>query len=125
MTDAAKETGKKGNLVFISYASEKGDSTKSDRQVADMIYSALESRGIRGWVAHRDIAPGLNWPDEISKAISRSKVMILVLSSNTQKSRYVSMEVTQAETWPRKVFCCRTRHTPPLLRRATPLKRGI
>ncbi|UCH97328.1 MAG: TIR domain-containing protein [Candidatus Aminicenantes bacterium] len=89
MTDAAKETGKKGDLVFISYA-------ESDRHTADMIYSALESRGIRGWAAHRDISPGLNWPDEISKAISQARIMILVLSSNTQKSRYVSREVTLA-----------------------------
>jgi len=90
MTDAAKETEKEGNLVFISYA-------ESDRHIADMIYSALASKGIQGWASHRDIAPGLNWPNEISKAITGSKILILVLSSNTQKSRYVNMEVTQAE----------------------------
>jgi hypothetical protein len=90
MTKASNETGKKGNLVFISYA-------EPDRDIADMIYSAMDSKGIRGWAAHRDIAPGLNWPDEISKAITESKILILVLSSNTQKSRFVSMEVTQAE----------------------------
>jgi formylglycine-generating enzyme required for sulfatase activity len=90
MTNSSNETGKKGNQVFISYAD-------NDRNIADMIYSALDSKGIRGWAAHRDIAPGLNWPDEISKAITGSKILILVLSSNTQKSRYVSMEVTQAE----------------------------
>jgi hypothetical protein len=89
MTNAAKETGKKRELVFISY-------TESNRHIADMIYSALKSKGIRGWVAHRDIAPGLNWPDEISKAISQSKIMILVLSLNTQKSLYISREVTLA-----------------------------
>jgi formylglycine-generating enzyme required for sulfatase activity len=90
MTNSSNETGKKGSQVFISYA-------EPDRHIADMIYSALGSKGIRGWVSHRDIAPGLSWPDEISKAITRSKILILVLSSNTQKSRYVSMEVTQAE----------------------------
>jgi formylglycine-generating enzyme required for sulfatase activity len=90
MTNSSNETGKKGSPVFISYA-------EPDRNIADMIYSALESKGIRGWAAHRDIAPGLNWPDEISKAITGSKILILVLSSNTQKPRYVSMEVTQAE----------------------------
>jgi len=96
MKIAEKGIEKMRDLVFISYATEKVDYRMSDWQVADMIYSALKSEGINCWVAHRDIAPGLNWPDEISKAISQSMMMVLVVSSNTQKSSYVSMEVTQA-----------------------------
>ncbi len=78
--------------VFISYSNEN----ETDRQVADRIYNTLKARGIPCWVAHRDIAAGQNWPDEISKAISNSRVMIVVLSEHTQKSRYVGREVTQA-----------------------------
>jgi hypothetical protein len=78
--------------VFISYSNEN----ETDRQVADMICTKLKSRGIPCWVAHRDIAAGQNWPDEISKAITNSRIMILVISIYAQKSRWVSREVTQA-----------------------------
>ncbi|MCX6583079.1 MAG: SUMF1/EgtB/PvdO family nonheme iron enzyme [Candidatus Aminicenantes bacterium] len=78
--------------VFISYSNEN----ENDRQVADKIYDALKARGIPCWVAHRDIAAGKKWPTEISKAISNSRIMIVVLSEHTQKSSYVEMEVTQA-----------------------------
>lgn len=39
--------------VFISYAS-------SDKPVADAVCAALEQRGIRCWIAPRDILPGLD-----------------------------------------------------------------
>lgn len=78
--------------VFISYSNK----SQTDRHVADTIYDTLKARGIPCWVAHRDIAAGQNWPDAISKAISNSRVMIVVLSEHTQKSHYVDREVTQA-----------------------------
>ncbi|MCX6582828.1 MAG: toll/interleukin-1 receptor domain-containing protein, partial [Candidatus Aminicenantes bacterium] len=71
--------------VFISYSNEN----ETDRQVADRIYDTLKAREIPCWAAHRDIAAGQNWLDEISKAISNSRVMIVVLSGFTEKSTYV------------------------------------
>ena len=45
--------------VFISYASDKGDShTSRDRQAAEKICTTLESSGIRCWLAPRDILGG-------------------------------------------------------------------
>ncbi len=98
VTMADKESENMGHQVFISYATEKGDSTESDsdRQIADLVYSRLKAENIRCWIAHEDIKGGKNWPDEISKAITQSRVIIVVLSSNSNKSRYVSMEVAQA-----------------------------
>jgi len=79
--------------VFISYSNEN----ETDRQVADKIYDTLKARGISCWAAHRDIGAGQNWQDEISKAISNSRVMIEVRSDFTEKSPYVKKEVRQAE----------------------------
>jgi hypothetical protein len=59
--------------VFISYSNKN----ETDRRVADTIYDTLKARGISCWVAHRDIGAGKNWLDEISKAISNSRVMIV------------------------------------------------
>ncbi|HLP58199.1 MAG TPA: SUMF1/EgtB/PvdO family nonheme iron enzyme, partial [Candidatus Deferrimicrobium sp.] len=75
--------------VFISYA-------KENETVADLIYDTLNAGAIPCWVAHRDIAAGQDWLDEISKAISNSRVIIVVLSDFTEKSRYVKKEVRQA-----------------------------
>ncbi len=56
--------------VFISYSNKN----ETDRRVADTIYDTLKAVGIPCWVAHRDIGAGKNWLDEISKAISNSRV---------------------------------------------------
>jgi formylglycine-generating enzyme required for sulfatase activity len=82
--------------VFISYYGRKKGSSGTDREMADRVCAALEENGIRCWIDHRNIPPGRDWPDEINKAISQSKIMVLVLSSNSEKSRYIKMEVTQA-----------------------------
>ncbi len=91
-----KESENKRHQVFISYSTEKGDSTKSDLPVAEKICSALESKGIRCWMAHRDILPGGDWLNAMIDAVMQSKVMILVFSSITNKSSWVVQEVTRA-----------------------------
>ncbi len=98
MTTAREGPEITGHQVFISYYNGKDDPNMSDRPVGDRIYSVLKPYGIRCWMDYRDISPGLSWPDEISKAITQSIIMIVVLSAYTQKSRNVLMEVTQAAT---------------------------
>jgi formylglycine-generating enzyme required for sulfatase activity len=86
-----------GRDVFISYASDKGDSTGSkDRDAADNVYNALETRGIGCWAAHRDIFPGDDWLDSIIAAVEKSKVLVLVFSANANNSKWVKDEITMA-----------------------------
>ena len=75
--------------VFISY------STK-DKIVADTIAAALEAKNIRGWYAPRDIKPGTDWGEEIVKAVSESKVFLLVFSRNSNRSQRVLDELNVA-----------------------------
>ncbi len=92
-----EETKDKSRDVFISYASDKGDSHASrDRQAADRVYEALETEGIRCWVAHRDILPGDDWLESIIEAVEKSKVVVLVFSSNANDSQWVKDEITMA-----------------------------
>jgi alpha-tubulin suppressor-like RCC1 family protein len=72
--------------VFISY------STK-DKLVADGICVNLEAAGVRCWIAPRDIAPGEDWPTAITRAISQSRVMVLVFSASSNSSEDVSREL--------------------------------
>ena len=90
------EPENKGHRVFISYSNEKSDKTGFDRQVADMICSALESENISCWIDHRDIMPGEKWVNAMFNAVEKSKVMVLVFSANANKSQWVEDEITYA-----------------------------
>ncbi len=93
-----RETENKRHRGFISYANEKGDNnnTGSDRQIADMICSALECENIRCWIDHRDIMPGEKWVNAMFNAVEQSKIMVLVFSGNANQSQWVEDEVTYA-----------------------------
>jgi hypothetical protein len=75
--------------VFISYAS-------TDKATADAICSALEQKGIRCWVAPRDVLPGQVWAAAIVEAIAVCRVMVLIVSGATNRSTHVNREVELA-----------------------------
>lgn len=75
--------------VFISYSSR-------DKAVADAACAFLESRGIRCWIAPRDVLPGENYPRSLVEAIDGSRVMVLVFSSHSNASQHVVRELTHA-----------------------------
>ena len=75
--------------VFISYS-------KSDKTTADALCNALESEGIRCWIAPRDVLPGVDWSGSIVHAIGSSRVMVLVFSSHANASPHVQREVHRA-----------------------------
>ncbi len=75
--------------VFVSY-------TTVDRAIAEAICSALELRGLRCWVAPRDIAPSRFWADQIVRAIDVCPVLVVVFSDQTNRSPHVPRELTLA-----------------------------
>lgn len=75
--------------VFISY------STK-DKLAADAVCAELEKNRIRCWIAPRDVAPGRSWGAEIVKAISTSRIMLLIFSANANESPQIQREVERA-----------------------------
>jgi hypothetical protein len=75
--------------VFISHSSK-------DRDVAVTTCAWLEERGIRCWIAPRDIRPGANWGGSIVQAIREAKVMILIFSSHANASPQIKREVERA-----------------------------
>jgi WD40 repeat protein len=72
--------------VFISYASE-------DKAVADAVCAKLEARGIRCWIAPRDILPGTDYGESIVTAIQNGRLMVLVFSRHSNASEHVKNEV--------------------------------
>lgn len=75
--------------VFISHSTQ-------DKPIADALCATLESRGIRCWIAPRDILPGTDWGAAIIDGISESKLMVLVFSSSANKSTQITHEVERA-----------------------------
>jgi cytochrome c-type biogenesis protein CcmH/NrfG len=86
---ARREGGGTHHDVFISYSSR-------DKAVADATCAYLESRGIRCWIAPRDVLPGSNYPRAIVEGIDGSRVMVLVFSSHSNSSPHVVRELTHA-----------------------------
>ncbi len=76
-------------FLFVSHVSE-------DRSDAEAIVAELERRGVRCWIAPRDIRPGKPFDDEIAEAIDASRAMLLIFSERCNESEYIRREVTVA-----------------------------
>lgn len=75
--------------IFISHSSK-------DAQTATIICDALESNGMKCWIAPRDIPYGQEWAGEISKAITNSSAFLFLSSGNSNASGQVSREIQLA-----------------------------
>jgi formylglycine-generating enzyme required for sulfatase activity len=72
--------------VFISHSSK-------DKPFADAVCAGLESRGVRCWIAPRDVLPGISWSEAIVDAVNECSVFLLILTSNSNSSKQTINEV--------------------------------
>lgn len=75
--------------VFISYSSY-------DQKVVEGLCGHLESRGVRCFVAYRDIPRGVVWADVIVEALDESRMMVVVFSDHFNNSVQVNREIELA-----------------------------
>ncbi len=75
--------------VFISHSSQ-------DQATALAVVNALESNGVRCWIAPRDIRAGDVWAQAIVEAIAASRALVLVFSASANRSGHVVNEVDAA-----------------------------
>lgn len=75
--------------VFISYSSYDGE-------VAGAVCQTLESRGIRCWIAPRDVVPGVPYAEALIDGLNQSRLMVLIFSANSNQSPQVIREVERA-----------------------------
>ncbi len=78
-----------GPFLFVSHVRE-------DHAAAVEIVDELERRGVRCWIAPRDVRAGSRFDDEIADAIEGSMAMLLVFSEHCNESEYIHREVTVA-----------------------------
>lgn len=75
--------------LFVSYASPNAD-------IAKYVVDRIEKRGKRCFIAPRDIRTGADYASEIVGAISNSVAVLLIFSSESDKSAYVLREINSA-----------------------------
>lgn len=92
--------------VFISYSSH-------DKLTADAACAALESRGIRCWIAPRDVFPGEEYAASLVRALHECRVMVLVFSSGANRSPQVLREVERAVSRGVPILPLRIEDVPP------------
>jgi Tol biopolymer transport system component len=92
--------------VFISHA---GD----DASVAVEVCALLERRGLKCWMAPRDVAAGSVWDEAILDAIESSRVFLLILSRSANQSQFVKNEVNRAFSQSKPIVTFRLEDVPP------------
>jgi hypothetical protein len=75
--------------VFLSYSYQ-------DKVSADAVCHSLEAKGVRCWMAPRDVIPGEDWQQSLLDAIAAARAVILIFTGHTNQSENVKKEVSAA-----------------------------
>src|SRR5215470_7739472 len=92
--------------AFISYSSR-------DKATADAVCATLESRGIRCWIAPRDVLPGEEYAAALVYALHHARLVILVFSSTANQSPQVLRELERAVSRGLAIIPLRIEDVPP------------
>jgi hypothetical protein len=106
----------RSNDVFISYAADT-------KPLAEELTLALQREGIHTWADFKDLKPGQLWKDEIEHALEDAQAVVILVSPDSQSSRWVEVEwrlaLTKAWADPNKTLIpvvVGGSETPPFLR---------
>ncbi|HEX8526855.1 TIR domain-containing protein [Allosphingosinicella sp.] len=92
--------------IFISHGSD-------DRAEADEIARYLEERGLRVWIAPRDVRPGRDYSEQLQEAIETCAAFVVLVSDRANKSPYVRVETELAFSGNIPIFPVRTSKVEP------------
>jgi hypothetical protein len=76
--------------VFISYS-------RTDTTLVDKLEDDLVARNFRPWVDRRRLEGGQEWLDVIQEAINSCDVLVVLLTPDAVKSKFVRMEYRYAQ----------------------------
>jgi hypothetical protein len=104
---AEKKPAQRAKLsAFISHA-------KADAKKAQEIAASLEERGLKCWIAPRDVTAGRTYGDEIIRGIESARAFVLVLSKGSNGSAFVAREVERAVSKQKPIFVIRLANIEP------------
>lgn len=75
--------------VFLSYS-------RQDKPFAVAVVAALRERGAETWFDDTDLAPGVNWEEELFAAMDSADVFAYFASKHTSNSKWSQLELGAA-----------------------------
>lgn len=96
----------KSPMLFVSHHSSK-------LEVAEHVERALNVKGVRCWIAPRDVEPGASFARAIPQAIGESSAVLLLFCSNSAKSRHVERELILADQLGKAIIPLRLERIDP------------
>ena len=92
--------------VFISHGSE-------NRDEANALCAYIESRGVKAWIAPRDVRPGIDYSEELQAAIETCAAFVVLVTDMANKSPYVRAETEMAFSSHKPIFPVRQADIKP------------
>jgi TolB-like protein/Flp pilus assembly protein TadD len=91
--------------LFVSHSSH-------DAPLANRLVEDCERRGVRCWIAPRDVEPGALYAEEIIRGIDECQALALILSAHAVASSHVGKELERASSKRRRVMVVRVDSAP-------------
>ena len=98
-------TASKGH-VFVSHSSD-------NRELASDLAAFLEARGVRIWIAPRDVRPGMDYSEQLQLAIENAVAFVVLVTDMANKSPYVRAETEMAFSTHKPIFPVRISDIQP------------
>jgi hypothetical protein len=92
--------------VFISHGSE-------NRDEADALCAFIEARGVRAWIAPRDVRPGVDYSEALQAAIETCDAFVVLVTDMANKSPYVRAETEMAFSCHKPIYPVRLSDIAP------------
>ena len=92
--------------IFISHGSE-------NRDQANELTRYIEARGLRAWIAPRDVRPGVDYSEALQEAIEQCGAFIVLVTDKANRSPYVRVETEMAFSLEKPIFPVRTSEVKP------------
>lgn len=83
--------------VFISYS-------RKDIDFARYFRAMLENSGFTVWMDEKRLSAGMNWSDELQKAIDNCGAFVIIMSPDSHESKFVQSEILHAIDHNKAIF---------------------
>ena len=92
--------------VFVSHGSE-------DSPQANELAALIEAKGVRAWIAPRDVRPGQDYSEQLQEAIEQCVAFVVLVTEKANKSPYVRAETEMAFSTNKPIFPVRMSDIKP------------
>jgi hypothetical protein len=92
--------------VFVSHSSD-------NRELANDLAAFLEARGVRIWIAPRDVRPGMDYSEQLQLSIEKAVAFVVLVTDMANKSPYVRAETEMAFSNHKPIFPIRISDIQP------------